>query len=189
MKKKQKSFSKLAVSFIFSLLILNNGVSQATTTVSLDPEAIIVNFGEEFNLDLLIDFGDDTTKSGSLEISFDSNFIQFNSFEFDSNFDRATGVDTIDAGTENQVSIGFGSFSDFAGAFQIGTLSFTSNSLAGTSAISMTTSARLGGFQNIELEFVNAEVKVIPQVVPLPGAVWFLGSSLIGLFSLNRRKS
>ena len=188
MKNKKQISAKLSALFLFSLLILNTEISLARTVVSLNPETLQVNTEESFDLGLFIDFGTDKTKSGTIDIAFDSDFVLFDSFEFDPGFNnRALGLDIIDQQTSELVSVGFGDFSDLEGAFKVGTISFMATSTPGTTSLSLSGSPKWGGFKDITLESANAQLEV--QAVPLPSAAWFLGSSLIGLIGFNRNKA
>ena len=172
------------------MLMLNTGSSFATT-VSLVPETTQVKAGETFSLDLIFDFGSDEAGSAVVDIVFDDTFIKYQDFAFNAGFTH--GGETIDPQTSELVSVGVGSIPSIpptpftGGPFTIGTLTFIATSEPGVSAITISKSVRWGGFGGITLDSPNISVEV--QAVPLPSAVWFLGSSLIGLISLNRRKA
>jgi hypothetical protein len=187
MKISKKPSIKFTTLLFAGMLMLNNSISFATT-VSLGAETKQVTAGETFSLDLIMDFGDDQVGAGVVDIVFDDTFIRFQSFAFDADFTHVG--ETIDPQTSELVSIGFGSDPQFpltGGPFKVGTLSFLATSEPGVSPITLSRSPKWGGFTGITLETIDTVVGV--QAVPLPGAVWFLGSSLIGLISLNRRKA
>ncbi len=83
---------------------------------------------------------------------------------------------------------------DDIGSFILSTISFTAGTSIGSTILSLM-EFQLNPFSgndiasndpvlSIPLDFTNATV----NVVPIPAAVWLLGSALVGLFGLSRRK-
>ena len=164
------------------------GVSSGS--VSLVPAAQNVAVGDSVIFDLSIDFTNEPTLGGAIDIAFDFNIFNFVSFDFAPGFDSGPYSRSPDLGMGELSGLAFGNVDIFNGLTSalIGTLTF--DAIAnGASSLSITESFVGGGFYSIdslaqEPVFNIAEV----TVVPVPAAAWLFATGLLGLVGFSRRK-
>ena len=178
--------------------------------VSLTSAVNFVTLGEEFSLDLVLDFSDQATLGGGVDINYDSDFVDFLGFEFNSDFllisdplftcpsgtNACTPIDQADK-VENIV---FGNFAGIGGVHTVGTVSYELNSLELTSIFPSITTASGGPFvssvtnlpMNVNFSGVNLRNGTISQgttVIPVPASIWFFLTALIPLVVRNRKNN
>ncbi len=148
-----------------------------------------------------MDFSDDPTLGGGLDIFYNSSLLEFVSFVLDPNLgsDPDFTRDPDDLGDKLE-GLAFGEFGGLTGPARVGTLTFNTKMQAGTANFTMdtTTNTLVGGFVSGVTflaqtpEFIGASVDLTdltsPTVVPVPAAVWLFGSGLVGLAGIARRK-
>lgn len=179
-------------------LLLSASLNAEAASISLSPASSSVVVGSTFSVDLVMDFSDEATLGGGLDVNYDSNYADFVSFTFDSSFLSLTDPAMTCPGAGacspidqyNSVSnIAFGNFAGIGGAFTIGTLEFTALQ---SGSIDLTTSETTGAGG----PFVSASTFLPMSVtyngtsltaVPVPAAAWLFMSGL-GLFAGFSRK-
>ena len=187
MNKKQM---KQTVSAVFLMATI---AGAQASTVSLVPASPTVVQGDTIVLDLNVDFSDDPTLGGGLDIFYDPALVSFVSYDTNpgSGSDPAFSRDPDDQGDKLE-GLAFGNFNGISGPVRIGTLTFDTLA-AGTAifGIDVTTNMLVGGFVSSVTfdtqmpDFVGATVEIKP--VPVPAAIWLFGTGLIGLAGMARR--
>ncbi len=185
-----KKQMKQTVSAVFLMTAVT--VAQAST-VSLIPASPTVIQGDAIVLELNVDFSDDPTLGGGLDIFYDPALVSFVSYDADpgSGSDPAFSRDPDDQGDKLE-GLAFGNFNGISGPVRIGTLTFDTLA-AGTAmfGIDVTSNMLVGGFVSSVTfgsqmpEFVGATVEIKP--VPVPAAIWLFGSGLLGFARMVRR--
>ena len=167
-------------------------------TLTLTPSANTVAVGDQLQLDISMDFSDNPTLGGAIDISYDASLFDFISFSFDPAFPTDPGLSSpgnagnpiLSAGSIQ--NIGFGEFfNGLDGPYVVGTLIFSSTQ-TGIGQFSISENVLpLGGFisldglSEIDPEMFGASV----AVVPLPASALFFISGLLGLMMKVKRKS
>lgn len=164
--------------------------------VGLDPESQTVTVGNPVNVDVFISgLGDSTAPSlGTFDliIRFDENIVSFSDAAFGNQLDirglgSLTEVTTA-TGAVEIFQLSYDSAEDLdtyqAGSFSLATLIFDTLSV-GVSPLSIEVIS-LGDAYGDSLAADLGSGCV--SVVPVPGAVWLLGSGLLGLMGVRRRK-
>lgn len=165
------------------------------STISLIPSSAEVIIPTQIIMDLQMDFSDDPTVGGGLDIFYNDSLVDFVSFVpnlalGDPDFSRIPDDD----GLGMLEGLAFGDFGGLSGPASVGTLTFDTL-MPGTAVFTMgeTTDPLKGGgfisavtFSGQDPMFVGASVKI--SAVPVPAAVWLFGSGLLGLVSVARRR-
>ncbi|MBW1677074.1 MAG: PEP-CTERM sorting domain-containing protein [Deltaproteobacteria bacterium] len=164
--------------------------------VGLDPESQTVTVGNPVNVDVFISgLGDSTAPSlGTFDliIRFDENILSFSDAAFGNQLDigglgSLTEV-TPATGAVEIFQLSYDSAEDLdtyqAGSFSLAILTFDTLSV-GVSPLSI----EVISLGNAYGEPLAADLgSGCVSVVPVPGAVWLLGSGLLGLMGVRRRK-
>ncbi len=179
-----------------SLLLSSASSAQALNSIYLSATAPEIPVGNDFQVQLLMDF-DDVTSGGGIEISFDPSSLSFKSFQFDSLFSANFGLTgPADAASMQPLEIGFGFFVPVApfgavGQHTIGTLTFTAVGVATAQQIHAGPSVLLPGpfygpssTSPLPVEFGSVGVNVV--VVPEPTCALLIGCGL-GLLARRGR--
>ncbi len=197
--------SKTIYSVISSvLLLLVSGMSQAIT-VSFDPTAQTVATGSFVSVKLGISgLGNGVAPSlGTFDLNIDYNpsLLSFTSVSFGDpvlgdqldlfSLGSLTSWDNTTPGTLNVFELSFDSPTDIdtlqAANFTLATLTFSALS-GGISPLSISINA-LGDANGDPLAAITTSGSVTVTAVPVPAAVWLLGSGLLGLIGVARRKA
>jgi hypothetical protein len=183
-----------------STLILPLGSPAGAATVFLEPETMDVQIGQDFTLTLYIDFpSEDNEDSGGIYaagggLRFDPTIIKYDSYLLNDTFwDSSYTITKIES---DFFSIGTEVIDaeDEYGQIKIADVIFTALKIGTTQVELFDPDVVKGGEDFFDwnsadsfddsVEFRNASV----NVVPIPCAVWLLGSGLVGLVGLKRRK-
>jgi hypothetical protein len=181
---------------VYIMLCLSFGTVQASTTISLQPQSPSVTLGDQIVIDVVLST-DLSFLSGALDFTFETELASFSSFSFGSAVDSdfSFSPDTSVAGQIN--NFGFANFSGINGA-NIVLAKITFDAIGtGTADFASTVDQSFEGGWFIEgstepindfSTFILTPTSVEINAVPIPGAVWLLGSGLIGLVAMKRRK-
>jgi len=178
--------------FIFSLILLCGQASAATIGWSTAPSTINVN--DTFSLNITGSGFTSNVDGGGVNISFDSSVLSVVSVSIDEtvwDFGGAgisTGATDNLAGTIDGIMVN--TYGTVNGSFDVATILFQAIG-SGSSALTLSEYALnpwASGGVLLNPDMVNSSVTVISSV-PVPTAVWLLGSGLIGLLGVAKRKS
>jgi hypothetical protein len=182
---------------IFSLFSLLTFSPVYASTISLIPQDATPKLGASVSIDLLMDFSDNPTLGGGLDIIYNATALDFLSFTFDSTFlgvtdssfscPGAASCPSIDQ-ANTVFNIAFGNFSGLGGPYIVGTLIF--NTLTpGTSLLSTAeTTGPAGPFVSVftyqpqSVTYLGTSI----TTVPIPAAIYLFASGLLGLFASSR---
>lgn len=174
------------------LLFISAITHASTISLSLNtPEPI--HAGDDVSLDLNMDFTDEETVGGGVDISIGTN-LQFVSFDYDPNFGDDPAfrfpIDTTTPGVIQALS--FGAFGGLRGPATVGTLILRALSPGAANLTLEENVSSAGGFFSVnntpqDPVFTGVSFDIQPSPVPLPGAVWLMLSGL-GLIRIHYRK-
>ncbi|MHB1141398.1 MAG: cohesin domain-containing protein [Sulfuricaulis sp.] len=187
-----------------ALLFLASNTTHAAT-VSIDPSSQTVSTGAIVNFNLVISgLGNGSAPSlgtFDLDINFNPAILSFSAVNFGDSvlgdqldlfgFGSITSYDDSTLGTVNLFQLSFDDPNDLdtlqAADFTMATLTFSALS-SGTSALDISINA-LGDSIGDPLAADITGGSVIVSAVPLPAAIWLLGSGLLGLVGMARHKA
>lgn len=188
----------IAVAFAFCMTV---SAAQAGS-VSLDPTSQNIAPGDTFFLDVVWDFAGDPTLGGGWDVTFDDTLLNFGSYVWDpvtdAWFSRQDPAFSTDGTTGLLFNFGAGDFDGQAGSgpLTVGRLTFTQAPSVvppDSTIISIgPTTGSAGPFVSAttfvaydpQPDFISANV----NIVPIPGSILLLGSGVLGLVGLSRRK-
>jgi hypothetical protein len=193
-----KSVTKLMC--VGGLLMAAVSNTQAAS-ISLNPLTSQVQVGNSFSVELLMNFSDEATLGGGLDVNYDSTYADFVSFTFNSSFlsmsdpymtcPGSGACPPVDQFNSVQ-NIAFGNFAGIGGTFTIGTLVFTALNSGSISLATAATTGVAGPFVSaityvpMDVTFNGASISAV-SAVPVPAAVWLFISGL-GMFAGFSRK-
>lgn len=179
-----------------TMMVLSVG-SASASTISLVPLSLPAAIGDSIEFNLTVDFSDDPTLGGGMDIAYDDNLLSFQSFDF------GTATAALDPSFSRLPDhpfayklegLAFGSFTGITTGI-VGTLTFQAIA-EGSALIEMgvTSDPLKGGdfysavtYQQQNPTFNNLSVQI--SSVPLPGAIWLFGSGVLSLAGMARRHS
>ncbi len=176
------------IRILAALLFLTIGSAQAAT-VSFDPLASSAGSGDTFFVDVT-GSGFPTTEGGGVNLFYDASIVTVTSVSIDAGiWDFVNDFGTIDNGTGTVSDILVSAFPGVAtGSFVVATIEFQAVGL-GSSPLTITESALnpwASGGSAINPSFQAGSVTV--STVPLPGAVLFFMSGLLGLIGIAKKR-
>ncbi len=165
------------------------GPAFALNSIDLDPASLTVNQGENFSIQLTMNF-DEATVGGGLEVTYTTN-VSFVSFEFNPSLTNTFGLSgPANSAPGQPLEIGFGFFTmsdppGVSGSHVIGTFTFNALAVGPTQFITTASSALSPGpfygpadpLVPMTVSFGSSAVTVVPE--PSTAILMFLG--LLGL--------
>jgi hypothetical protein len=182
---------KVLVVLLAGLLVTFSIPAMAAVIVSLQPESPTVAVGESFKVGLFaalepgdyIDWYD-------INVGFEVGKLGFNKYMLGDNMSNDSedfSMGDLGNGFANVAQLAWGDVSDQAGSILLASLWFDALAFGQT----------ILGFGDVQLNYGTREYQegnglslegANVNVVPIPGAVWLLGTGLIGLLGLRRKK-
>ena len=162
-------------------LFSSSGVALADT-VGFNPSSIIVAPGETFIVDI-VGIGFTELSGGVIDLGFDSADLQVNLVSINPNFDFLPNGGGPAAG-DVWPGIGFDVFVNDPGTgdFTIATINLTALGPGNSNLVVLDTSEFFSTMALLDPTLTPATV----SSVPVPAAVWLLGSGLLGLIGISR---
>ena len=168
-------------------------------SISLAPKLVTAAVGDSVFFDLNMDFSDNPTLGGGIDLVFNTSLLEFSSFArnpaLGDDVDGRRDLDVVPGtGLDGLAFFKFGG--GIAGPARVGTFTFKA---LGAGRIDVTLSADVGGTagpfisattndpQNVT--FTGAAIDISPSAVPLPGALPLMLSLGAGLAGFVRRRS
>lgn len=178
---------KLYSSLFFTLVIgLASPVQAALVTFNPNPEA--VTLGSTFTLDI-IGTGFPETEGGGAEFIFDKTILKVNSVTIDSGvWDVFTSGGVIDNTNGNVMNIVVAAFNNPGTDFIVATIEFEAIGTGSTDLIISENPLNPWASGGSQVNPTLTDGTVVVSAVPLPAALWFFGSGLLGLVGMARRK-
>ncbi len=176
----------------FLLLFICSSTAYAAS-IGFQPTSSTVNLGQTVTLDIVMDFSDNPTTGGGVDLYFDTSAFRFSQFTFNSSFPTDPAFTHSPTLVDGHLdALAFGSFDGISGPAIIGTLAL--DTLAtGSFTLTMGPTQNLrwdGGFSNAidyslnEVQIGSATINV--SAVPNPSSFWLFVS---GVTYLTRRSA
>ena len=168
-------------------------VSAQAATISLIPLNQNVVLGNTVALQLMMDFSDDATIGGGVDIFYDDSVLQFVSFVFDAGLgDDPAFRRQPDVLSGELNGLGFGDFSGLSGPSLVGTFTFDTLASGSANFSLAENDYPVGAFYSAatyEVQLVGFQGAAIDvSAVPVPAAAWLLFSGLAMVGAVSRRK-
>ena len=178
------------------VLLWGLAVSAHAASVSLIPSFQAPLVGDLVELEVVMDFTDDPTIGGGIDIFYDSSILGFESFAFSSTLEDDPDFRRLPDNLDGELNgLAFGDFLGLSGPSTVGTLTFVALG-QGTSMLTMAQNEgpppedNPGPFVSAttflpqDVEFHNASV----SVVPLPATFWLLLAAIGSLMGFRYRR-
>ena len=185
---------------LIGILLASFCTTASSATISLSPHNETVVLGDNLFVNLYMDFSDEPTLGGGLDITYDNSYIDFLSFSFDENFLSLSDSSMTCPGAAfctpvdqwNSVSnIAFGNFNGISGPALVGTAVFQTTATGYTTILTTATSGSAGPFVALStyapqsVTFAGTNVTV--SAVPLPAAFPLMLGGLCVFCGLRKR--
>jgi len=173
--------------FVLLLMAVAAVPASAAVGLTLNPSASNVGIGSYFDVDVYV-LGLDTTDLAAytLDIGFNDDVLEFQDIAFGPylGFDTDSLADfLVGAGSVNVAETSFlFDFADQPDAFSLFTMTFQAEALGSSDFSFLSVDLSDSSAQAIE-----ASLGSNVNVVPIPGALWLLGSGLLALTSVRRK--
>ncbi len=179
-------------------------ITTQAATISITPLSMNAQLGDNVSVDIWMDFSDEPTLGGGIDITYNGSVLSFSSFSFDNAFLASSDPAMTCPGailcspSINQVNsvtnIAFGNFGGLSGPSLVGTLNFVAIGAGTTSLTPVETVGAAGPFVSALTYEPQTNVLYIPSAVqvsavPLPAASWLMlsGLALIGGMKHKRK--
>ncbi|MCG8670048.1 MAG: VPLPA-CTERM sorting domain-containing protein [Pseudomonadales bacterium] len=183
--------NKIIAASCTALFAASFATSALAAEVSITPSVSDVIVGDVFTLDVVATNFDVPTGGATIGMNFDSNYLNLVSIDLadDSPFDFVDALPAENGSVDLLTLLApFSGLEDPFGDFSTFTMTFEAVA-EGNAYVSLFDDALDGWMGSdlspISVDYFNASVNV--SAVPVPAAVWMLGSGLIALFGLRRK--
>ncbi|MBI5463100.1 MAG: PEP-CTERM sorting domain-containing protein [Gammaproteobacteria bacterium] len=167
------------------------GAVQAAS-VSLSPLSQPVMLGDSVSFDVNVDFTDPATIGGRFQLSYDASILGFTSFTYNSSF--TSGLTTVAYTQSSGLIDNLGFVGSVSSAGTLGTVTFSTLNTGNANLATAAYSNAFYRFRNstgtsfIAVTYGGATAQV--SAVPVPAALWLMGSGLSALgLGLRRRRA
>lgn len=179
--------------FVGVLLVIGSITTSRAATISLIPSNQNVVLGDQVTLQLLMDFTDDPTLAGGLDIFFDSSRLSFVSFAFDPLLGDDPAFRRQPDVLLNELNgLAFGNFAGLSGPSPVGILTFNTllSDPTSTSFTMTDNDSPAGPFfsATTSLQQIVTYQGAAVTIVPLPATVWLFSAGLIGFVGLIKKR-
>ena len=185
---------------LFGILLFAATASQAATISFGETliNTINTDLNGTFSVDLLMDFTEDATLGGTVDILFNPDRLSFHSFHFNDAFlppeqddpfvIRRIGPEPEPPLPGKLVGLKFGHLFGLVGPGVIGTLTFQAIN-AGSSLLTFDTVEPFRSINTDDIQSVDFGSAIVNvSAVPVPAAAWLFGSSLIALAGVVKKR-
>lgn len=183
----------------FSLALgLSAGAAQADSivraTVLNAPAGGAFNLGDEIDVEIRFDFGDERTFGGGVDVDFDTSLVELVSFQLDARWGfnpgnpEASFSRPLGFFNSNPRALAFGDFNPFNGQGVVGLMKLRAIG-EGDGWVDMDVNDFPAGpfiteeIEELWVDFEGAEFSIIPE----PGTMLLVGAGLLGLAVTRRR--
>lgn len=179
--------------FAIGALLCVLSAAASAVSISLSPLTSSVPLGNQVSLQLNMDFSADPTLGGGVDITFDNILLSFASFTFNSTLGDDPSLQRQPDVTPGLLTgLGFGNFNGLSGPSVVGTLIFNTQA-PGIALLSLADNGSpVGPFYSANtsnpqtVNYTGASVTISP--VPLPGALWLMGSGAGLMCAFGRKR-
>jgi len=186
-------------------LALMMGIALLTALPNVQASGVIffssppqqADLGDLVTLQLSMDFTEEATLGGGVDIFYDSSILQFMSFTIDAGLGDDPGFRRApDNSTGELNGLAFGNFGGLSGPSVVGELKFTTIGLSDLTFVTLaeTDDPLVGAFTSSstfgpqDVDFTDtASITVVATVVPLPAAGWFMLCCVLSLLGFTNK--